>query len=92
MSISAPPPFTDPSRSGSCFFNSTSPDCSKREVVTLIVLGVLGMMLAGVALYGYLVNPSWLVGAHVLALGAFVCSALAGVLVVIKTCSKSNSG
>lgn len=49
-----------------CFYNSTTRSLSKREVITLVVLGALSLMMTTGALYGYLIDPSWMVGAHTL--------------------------
>ncbi len=55
---------SDPS--DSCFYDSIGSALSKREVVTLVVLGALSLMMATAALYGYLADPSWMAGAHAL--------------------------
>ena len=67
-----------------CFFNSTSHYYSKEEVITLVVLGVLSLIMTAAGLYGYLVDPSWMAGAHVLTALTFLTWSIAGALVLIK--------
>lgn len=69
---------------GSCFYNSLSDDFSKSEVITLVVLGVLSLLEAASALYGYFFDPSWLAGAHVLAVATLATWVTIGVLVLTK--------
>jgi RsiW-degrading membrane proteinase PrsW (M82 family) len=76
--------------SSSCFFNTKQPHYSKHEVLTLVVIGILFLASACSALYGYIGDPSWMLGAHILAGSAAFFVFLAGLLVLIKTV-KSHS-
>jgi hypothetical protein len=77
-----------------CFYHTQSTDFSRNEVITLVVIGVLSLVLIGVALYGYLIDPSWMLGAHVLTGAAIVLWVVIGILAIIKYASlqdkKSN--
>lgn len=84
MSLATIPQSKETRSKESCFYNSTSSVCTRKEVITIVVLGVLTLLMAGFGLYGYLFDPSWLSGAHVLTGFTLTTIVFAGALVLLK--------
>lgn len=66
-------------------FDCSSPDYSKNELITILALGILGLLLSGAALYGYLTDdPSRIMGSHILTGGFILTFICEGTFVFIK--------